>query len=74
MMKVDALFDFGPHKTLILENLVQRLGLKTCSHPKPYPLGSLHKDTKLQNAGSNLSAISASWMRWNVMTFHWTSV
>ena len=28
--------------------LVQRLGLKTLEHPKPYPLGWLHKDVELQ--------------------------
>ena len=36
---VDAIVDSGSEKNLISEALVQKLGLKTVKHLKPYPLG-----------------------------------
>jgi hypothetical protein len=37
--KIDTLFDPGSQVNLISETLVKKLGLKTKSHPRPYPLG-----------------------------------
>ena len=44
---VDAIVDPGSEKNLISEALVQKLGLKTVKHPKPYPLGWIQKEEKL---------------------------
>ncbi|KAL6191619.1 hypothetical protein ACLB2K_038009 [Fragaria x ananassa] len=41
---VDAIVDPGSQKNLISEALVQKLGLKTVKHPKPYPLGWIQKE------------------------------
>ncbi len=41
---VDAIVDPGSQKNLISEALVQKLGLQTVKHPKPYPLGWIQKD------------------------------
>ena len=37
--KVDTLFDNGSQVILISETIVNKLGLKTTPHKKPYPLG-----------------------------------
>ncbi|XP_020270925.1 uncharacterized protein LOC109846110 [Asparagus officinalis] len=39
--------DKGSQKNLISEALVQKLGLKTVKHPKPYPLGWIQKKAGL---------------------------
>ncbi|XP_004305946.1 PREDICTED: uncharacterized protein LOC101303732 [Fragaria vesca subsp. vesca] len=44
---VDAIVDPGSQKNLISEALVQKLGLKTVKHPKPYPLGWIRKEAGL---------------------------
>ena len=36
---VDAVIDSGSQKNLISETLVQKLGIETKPHPRPYPLG-----------------------------------
>ena len=41
---VDAVVDSGSQKNLISEALVQKMGLKTIRHPKPYPLGWIQKE------------------------------
>ena len=45
--KVDTLFDPGSQVNLISEKIVKKLGLKTTPHPKPYPLGWVCDDAKL---------------------------
>ena len=44
---MDAIVDPGSQKNLISEALVQKLGLKTVKHPKPYPLGWIQKEAGL---------------------------
>ena len=44
---ISDIVDTGSQKNLTSEQLVQILGLATTPHPKPYPLGWIHKDTKL---------------------------
>lgn len=44
---VDAIVDPGSQKNLISEALVQKLGLKTVRHPKPYPLGWIQREAGL---------------------------
>lgn len=34
---IDAIIDLGSQRNLILENLVQKLGLSTTPHPHPHP-------------------------------------
>jgi uncharacterized protein YydD (DUF2326 family) len=46
--KVDALFDFGSQANLIVEDLVNKLGLEVHDHPNPYPLGWVNKDVELK--------------------------
>ena len=45
---IDTLFDNGSQANLISEHLVKKLNLDTIPHPKPYPLGWICKDEKLQ--------------------------
>jgi hypothetical protein len=45
--KIETLFDPGSQVNLISEKIVKKLGLKTTSHPKPYPLGWVCDDAKL---------------------------
>jgi len=47
-IKIDTLFDNGSRVNLISEAIVKKLGLKTTHHVKPYPLGWVCKDAKLQ--------------------------
>jgi hypothetical protein len=46
--KIDTLFDSGSQANLISEEIVKTLGLETKPHPKPYPLGWVCEDAKLQ--------------------------
>lgn len=46
--KIDALFNNGSQANIIFEEIVKRLGLETKPHPKPYPLGWVCEDAKLQ--------------------------
>ncbi|GKC74825.1 putative reverse transcriptase domain-containing protein [Tanacetum coccineum] len=41
---IEAIVDTGSQKNLISAGLVQRLGLKTTPHPRPYSLGWIQKD------------------------------
>ena len=46
--KIETLFDLGSQVNLICKNIVKKLGLTTTPHPKPYPLGWVHDNEKLQ--------------------------
>jgi hypothetical protein len=46
--KIDTLFDTGSQENLISEDTIKKLKLETISHPKPYPLGWIHDNAKLQ--------------------------
>jgi hypothetical protein len=46
--KVETLFDLGSQVNLISEEIVKKLGLTTRPHQKPYPLGWVHDNAKLQ--------------------------
>jgi hypothetical protein len=46
--KVDTLIDSGSQVNLISEEVVKKLGLTTKPHKKPYPLGWVCKDKRLQ--------------------------
>jgi hypothetical protein len=46
--KVDTLFDLGSQINLMSEVTIKNLGLETIPHPKPYPLGWVCDDAKLQ--------------------------
>jgi hypothetical protein len=46
--KVDTLIDSGSQVNLISEEVVKQLGLTTKPHKKPYPLGWVCKDKRLQ--------------------------
>eukprot|EP00253_Pinus_taeda_P022396 PITA_22396 len=46
--KIDTLFDSGSQVNLISETIVNKLGLQTKPHEKPYPLGWVCDKTKLQ--------------------------
>jgi len=46
--KIDILFDNGSQVNLISEAIVNKLGLETKPHKKPYPLGWVCDNTKLQ--------------------------
>ncbi|XP_031493251.1 uncharacterized protein LOC116259531 [Nymphaea colorata] len=41
---IGTIFDTGSQKNLISSSLVERLGLVTTPHPRPYPLGWIIKD------------------------------
>ncbi|KAA8518207.1 hypothetical protein F0562_015681 [Nyssa sinensis] len=45
---IGAIVDIGSQKNLISTSLVQKLGLDTIPHPKPYPLGWIQKDMELK--------------------------
>ncbi|KAA8521664.1 hypothetical protein F0562_012346 [Nyssa sinensis] len=45
---IGAIVDTGSQKNLISTSLVQKLGLDTIPHPKPYPLGWIQKDMELR--------------------------
>ncbi|KAA8550299.1 hypothetical protein F0562_001983 [Nyssa sinensis] len=45
---IGAIVDTGSQKNLIFASLVQKLGLDTIPHPKPYPLGWIQKDMELK--------------------------
>jgi hypothetical protein len=45
---IDTLFDSGSQVNLISEEIVKKLGLNTTPHRKPYPLGWVCEDAKLQ--------------------------
>ncbi|KAA8538962.1 hypothetical protein F0562_025654 [Nyssa sinensis] len=45
---IGAIVDTGSQKNLISTSLVQKLGLDTIPHPKPYPLGWIQKDMELK--------------------------
>jgi hypothetical protein len=44
---IDTLFDPASQVNLISETIVKKLGLKTKPHPKPYPLGWVTDNAKL---------------------------
>ena len=44
---MDTFFDTGSKENFISESLVNKLGLKTHNHPKPYPLGWLKDQTQI---------------------------
>jgi hypothetical protein len=46
--KIDTLFDSGSQENLISEETVKKLKLETSPHPKPYPLGWICDNAKLQ--------------------------
>jgi hypothetical protein len=46
--KIDTLFDSGSQVNLISEAIVKKLGLETKPHVKPYPLGWVCENAKLQ--------------------------
>jgi hypothetical protein len=46
--KIDTLFDIGSQANLISEDTVKKLKLETIPHPKPYPLGWICDNAKLQ--------------------------
>ena len=46
--KIDALFYYGLHENLIVEDMVRMLGLEVHDHPSPLPLGWVNKDLKLR--------------------------
>jgi hypothetical protein len=46
--KIDTLFDIGFQANLISEETVKKLKLETIPHPKPYPLGWICDNDKLQ--------------------------
>jgi hypothetical protein len=46
--KIDTLFDNGSQVNLIYEVIFKKLGFKTTPHKKPYPLGWVCDDAKLQ--------------------------
>jgi hypothetical protein len=46
--KIDTLFDTGSQENLIFEETVKKLKLETIPHPKPYPLGWICDNAKLQ--------------------------
>jgi hypothetical protein len=46
--KIDTLFDTGSQANLISEETVKKLKLETIPHPKPYPLGWICDNDKLQ--------------------------
>jgi hypothetical protein len=46
--KIDTLFDTGSQENLISEDTVKKLKLETIPHPKPYPLGWICDNAKLQ--------------------------
>jgi hypothetical protein len=46
--KIDTLFDTGSQTNLISEDTVKKLKLETIPHPKPYPLGWICDNAKLQ--------------------------
>jgi hypothetical protein len=48
--KIDTLIDGGSQVNLISEEVVKHLGLETKPHKKPYPLGWVCKDNRLQVA------------------------
>ncbi|XP_038973019.1 uncharacterized protein LOC120105044 [Phoenix dactylifera] len=45
---IEAIVDTGSQKNLISASLVQKLGLETTPHPRPYPLGWIQKDVELR--------------------------
>ena len=45
--KIDTLFDLGSHVNLISEELLKKMGLETKPHTKPYPLGWVCDEEKL---------------------------
>jgi hypothetical protein len=46
--KIDTLFDTGSQANLISKQTVNKLKLETIPHPKPYPLGWICDNAKLQ--------------------------
>ena len=46
--KIDTLFDTGSQENLISKDTVKKLNLETIPHPKPYPLGWICDNAKLQ--------------------------
>jgi len=46
--KIDTFFDSGSQVNLIFEETVNKLGLATIPHKKPYPLGWLNDKAQLQ--------------------------
>jgi hypothetical protein len=46
--KIDTLFDTGSQANLISEETAKKLNLETIPHPKPYPLGWICDNAKLQ--------------------------
>jgi hypothetical protein len=46
--KIDTLFDSGSQVNVISKAIVKKLGLKMTPHKKPYPLGWVCEDAKLQ--------------------------
>jgi hypothetical protein len=46
--KIDTLFDTGSQENLISEETIKKLKLETIPHPKPYPLGWICDNAKLQ--------------------------
>jgi hypothetical protein len=46
--KIDTLFDTGSQASLIYKEIVNKLKLETIPHPKPYPLGWICDNAKLQ--------------------------
>jgi hypothetical protein len=46
--KIDTLFDIGSQTNLISEETIKKIKLETIPHPKPYPLGWICDNAKLQ--------------------------
>jgi hypothetical protein len=45
--KVNALFNYGSQANVIVEDVVNKIGLEVRDHPNPHPLGLVNKDAKL---------------------------
>ena len=46
--KIDVLFNLRSQVNLIIEDLVKELDLETQPHTRPYPLGWMNKNTRMQ--------------------------
>lgn len=45
---IEAIVDPGCQRNLFFECMVQKMGLETIAHPRPYPLGWIQKDVEMK--------------------------